>query len=140
MKPDGTERVSFQERAMYKLFVSLGAIFGGLAVIIGAFATHSLRHTLTPDAIALLETGVRYQIIHALALIAVGILGLQRKEPTLILNVAGISFLVGICLFAGSLYVLAFQSLVWVGLITPIGGLALIVGWGCLAIAPWQQF
>jgi uncharacterized membrane protein YgdD (TMEM256/DUF423 family) len=86
-----------------------------------------------------METGVRYQMIHALALIAVGILCLQRKEPTLALKAAGISFLMGIVLFAGSLYVLAFQSLFWVGLMTPIGGLALIVGWVCLAIAPWQQ-
>jgi uncharacterized membrane protein YgdD (TMEM256/DUF423 family) len=139
MKPDGSERVGFQERAMYKLFVSLGAISGGLAVILGAFATHNLRGTLDPSAIALMETGVRYQMIHALALIAVGILCLQRKEPTLALKVAGISFLMGTVLFAGSLYVLAFQNLFWVGLMTPIGGLALIVGWVCLAIAPWQQ-
>ena len=125
---------------MQKLFLSLGAIYGGLAVAIGAFATHALRATLSPESLHLIETGVRYQMIHALALLCVGILCIQIKALDLTLILAGIGFAIGIIGFSGSLYALALTSPVWLGFITPLGGLSLILGWASLAIAGWKQF
>jgi uncharacterized membrane protein YgdD (TMEM256/DUF423 family) len=127
---------------MQKFFLSLGAIYGGLAVTIGAFATHALRASLNPQSLQLIETGVRYQMIHALALLCVGILCIQIKDPDLTLTLAGFSFAIGIIGFSGSLYALALvsPSPTWLGFITPLGGLALILGWASLAIAAWKQF
>jgi uncharacterized membrane protein YgdD (TMEM256/DUF423 family) len=127
---------------MQKFFLSFGAIYGGLAVAIGAFATHALRATLNPQSLHLIETGVRYQMIHALALLCVGILCIQIKDPDLTLTLAGFSFTIGVIGFSGSLYALALvsPSPTWLGFITPLGGLALILGWASLAIATWKQF
>lgn len=125
---------------MQKIFLSLGAIYGGLAVAIGAFATHALRTTLNPQSLHLIETGVRYQMIHALVLLSVGILCIQIKAPDLTLTLAGISFAIGIIGFSGSLYALALLSPVWFGYITPLGGLALIFGWACLRLLPGNSF
>lgn len=128
---------------MQKVFLSLGAIYGGLAVAIGAFATHALRASLNSQSLHLIETGVRYQMIHALALLCVGILCTQIKDPDLTLTLAGFSFAIGVIGFSGSLYALALlvsPSPTWLGFITPLGGLALILGWTSLAIAAWKQF
>jgi uncharacterized membrane protein YgdD (TMEM256/DUF423 family) len=120
---------------MANVFIALGALLGGLSVLIGAFAAHSLRSILSPSALALVETGARYQMYHALALCGVGLLSLWQKESNLLLAIAGSCFVGGVLLFSGSLYGLSLGNAPWLGPVTPIGGLLLIGGWGMLAIA-----
>ena len=111
------------------LYIGAG-IAGFLGVAIGAFGAHGLRATLSPDKLAVFETGVRYQMYHAFALCAAawGWARWQRKA----FAVAGWLFAAGIVVFAGSLYALALSGERWLGGITPIGGLAFLAGWLCL--------
>ena len=118
---------------MNQLFFILGSISGGLAVALGAFGAHALKARLTPDLLATFETGVRYQMYHALALLVVAI-ALARVPASGLLNAAGWLFVVGTLLFSGSLYVLCFTQKRWLGAVTPFGGLAFIAGWACLAL------
>ena len=104
----------------------VGAILGGLAVAAGAFGAHALRGTVTPERLEVFETAVRYQMVHALALLAAGPLGAGK---------AGWAFLAGIVVFSGSLYGLVLLDQRWLGAITPLGGLLLIAGWVLLAVA-----
>jgi uncharacterized membrane protein YgdD (TMEM256/DUF423 family) len=120
---------------MKNAFIALGASLGGLSVLIGAFAAHSLRAVLSPSALALVETGARYQMYHALALFGVGLLSFWYKEPNLLLMIAGSCFVVGVLLFSGSLYGLSLGNAAWLGPVTPVGGLLLMGGWCVLAIA-----
>jgi uncharacterized membrane protein YgdD (TMEM256/DUF423 family) len=104
----------------------------GLAVVFGAFGAHALSDRLEPAAIEVFKTGVQYQMYHALALILTGIL-LKSKPSKNIAN-AALSFILGIFLFSGSLYIMTLGKLTnvefgWIGPITPIGGLAFIIGW-----------
>lgn len=115
------------------LFVALGAVNGFLAVALGAFAAHGLKGLLGPGLLDVFRTGVDYQAIHALALLAVGILGAQAHDRSGALRVAGWAFLVGIVLFSGSLYLLALTGTRWLGAVTPFGGTAFLVGWAALA-------
>jgi len=113
-------------------WLRLGAILGGLAVAGGAFAAHGLEKRLDERGLDLFETAARYQMYHALALVAVGLLaGTGRPGRTLV--VAGWSFFLGILLFSGSLYALALSGVRWLGAITPIGGVLFLVGWAALA-------
>lgn len=114
-----------------KLFLGLGAAFGGLAVVLGAFGAHALRSALSADDLATFEIGVRYQMYHALALVAVAWATTQWESGAL--TVAGWSFVVGILVFSGSLYTLVLTGQRWLGAVTPIGGVAFIVGWAILA-------
>lgn len=114
-----------------KLFFALGATFGGLAVVLGAFGAHALRSTLGSDDLATFEIGVRYQMYHALALLAVA-WAMTRWEAGA-LAVAGWAFVAGILVFSGSLYVLVLTGQRWLGAVTPLGGVAFIVGWALLA-------
>lgn len=114
-----------------KLFFALGAAFGGLAVVLGAFGAHALRSTLGPDDLTTFEIGVRYQMYHALALLAVAWAMTRWEGATLV--VAGWAFVVGILVFSGSLYTLVLTGQRWLGAVTPIGGVAFIVGWALLA-------
>ncbi len=110
------------------MFFALGALFGALGVGLGAFGAHALRAaTLTPQDLATFEIGVRYQLYHALALIAVAWATTQWEATTV--TWAGWAFVAGIVIFSGSLYVLVLTGQRWLGAITPIGGVALIVGW-----------
>ena len=115
-------------------WVRIGAILGGLGVIAGAFGAHGLREYLDERMQAIFETAVRYQMYHALALLAVGLLAMMGRGGTST-TVAGWSFLVGTLIFSGTLYGLSLSEIRWLGAITPIGGVALIVGWFALAIA-----
>jgi uncharacterized membrane protein YgdD (TMEM256/DUF423 family) len=113
-----------------------GALTGALGVMAGAFGAHGLKAKLTPELLATWSTGAEYHLYHALALLLVG--ALAGATPTGTLNGAGIALLLGIFLFSGSLYVLAFTGIKTFGIITPFGGLAFIVGWLLLAYAAWQ--
>lgn len=116
-----------------KLFAILGALFGGLGVAAGAFGAHALRARLDARMLEVFETAVRYQMFHALALFAAAWLWQQTHATAA--QVAGWAFLVGILLFSGSLYALALTGMRGLGAITPIGGVAFIVGWAALAMA-----
>jgi uncharacterized membrane protein YgdD (TMEM256/DUF423 family) len=123
---------------MTNFFGLIAAVMAGLSVASGAFASHALKDRLSEKALEIFETGSKYQMYHALALLMVGLF-LSRSEvtPTL-LNAAGWFFIIGIVLFSGSLYALSLSGIKWLGAITPLGGIAFLVGWGCLAIATWS--
>ncbi|MEN9203810.1 MAG: DUF423 domain-containing protein [Thermostichus sp. DG_1_6_bins_120] len=116
------------------IFLALAGLFGGLGVGMGAFAAHALRTQLSEGSLQLLETAVRYQMIHALALGLVAVL-LARLPGVAMLWAAGWAFAWGVLLFSGSLYALALMGSRWLGMITPLGGVALLIGWICLAFA-----
>ena len=122
---------------MCGVFPALGAIFAGLGVAGGAFAAHALKGVLTPEQLAAFETGVRYQMYHSLALLFVG--WLERQGANRWTSRAGWSFVAGILLFSGSLYLLSLFGMRWAGPITPLGGLSLIAGWVYLALACWPS-
>jgi uncharacterized membrane protein YgdD (TMEM256/DUF423 family) len=115
------------ERRLYLL----GAIAGFLAVALGAFAGHGLKARLAPDMLAAFETGVRYQMYHAFALFAAA-WGLGRWQHRAF-ELGGGLFVAGIVIFCGSLYALALSASAWLGVLTPVGGLAFLAGWLCLA-------
>jgi len=114
-------------------WIRIGAISAGLAVAAGAFGAHALEGKLDSRAKEVFETAARYQMFHALALLAVGLLAL-RGRPGRALDVAGWAFLIGAILFSGSLYALALTGIRWLGAITPLGGVGFLVGWAALAL------
>ena len=109
-----------------------GSVLCGLGVILGAFGAHGLRARLSPEMLVVFETGVRYHLIHALGLLAVA--WAASRWPGSYVSIAGYLFVAGIFIFSGGLYVLAITGIRWLGAITPIGGVCLIVGWGLLAV------
>ena len=111
----------------------VGAVMGAVGVAIGAFGAHGLRGRLSAEMLAVFETGVRYQMYHALALMALAALS-DRLNGRLI-EAAGWLFVAGIVLFSGSLYLLAVTGVTVLGAITPIGGVAFLAGWACLVLA-----
>lgn len=117
---------------MERTFLALGSILAGLAVAFGAFGAHGLRAVLTVQDLATFETGVRYQMYHALALLAVA-WAAGRWPDAATVPAAGWSFVVGIAVFSGSLYVLVLTGHRWLGAVTPLGGVAFLVGWLLLA-------
>ena len=126
---------------MAKLFLCLGALVGLLAVALGAFGAHALRGRLDDYARGIFETAVQYHFYHALALVLVGVILLSQSatQPSMtLLKSSGWLFLIGTAVFSGSLYLLAITGTKWLGAVTPLGGLALIAGWGCLAAAAWK--
>jgi uncharacterized membrane protein YgdD (TMEM256/DUF423 family) len=121
---------------MVRLFFTIGALSGFIGVALGAFAAHGLKSRLTPELLATFEVGVRYQMYHAFALLAVG--WAQTRWPGILLNASGWLFVAGTVIFSGSLYVLSLSGLRWLGAVAPIGGIALLAGWLCLAWAAWK--
>lgn len=124
------------------MWLVLGALSGLVSVAAGAFGAHALKQRLPPDLLAIFETGARYQMYHALALVLVGVLAWRSELPGRLaapLQLAGGGFLVGTLLFSGSLYILALSGQRWLGAITPLGGLAFLAGWLALAWAGWLQ-
>jgi uncharacterized membrane protein YgdD (TMEM256/DUF423 family) len=119
---------------MDKTFFFLGSLSGAIAVMLGAFGSHGLRKWLTSESMATFEIGVRYQMYHAVAIIAASIASGQWSASSLP-GVAGWLFTIGTLLFSGSLYILALTQKRWPGAITPFGGLAFIAGWVCLALS-----
>jgi uncharacterized membrane protein YgdD (TMEM256/DUF423 family) len=117
---------------MANTFMLLGSLAGFIGVGAGAFGAHGLRSRLSPDMLAVFETAVRYQMYHAFALLITATV-IGRVGDARLLSVAGWSFMAGIVLFSGSLYILALTRLSALGAVTPLGGLAFLVGWACLA-------
>jgi uncharacterized membrane protein YgdD (TMEM256/DUF423 family) len=115
-----------------RLAATIGAVFGALAVILGAFGAHALRSHLDARDLETFETAVRYQMYHAFALFAAAWL-ISRTAPHA--GAAAWAFVVGIVIFSGSLYLLVATGQRWLGAVTPIGGLAFIAGWVLLALA-----
>ena len=116
-----------------KLFWIAGATLGFLGVAAGAFGAHALRASLSPDLLTIFETGARYQMYHAFGLFAVAWARSQWVNGYA--TAAGWLFIVGVVLFSGSLYILALTGVRWLGAITPLGGVAFLAGWACLAMA-----
>ena len=118
---------------MNRTFLLIGAAFGFLGVTFGAFGAHALRNRLSPDMLSVFETGVRYQMYHALAILvvasAMGHFGNAR-----LLGIAGWLFTAGIVLFSGSLFALALSDIRILGAVTPIGGLLFLAGWAVLLV------
>lgn len=121
---------------MIRLFLLLAAFFGLTGVALGAFAAHGLKSRLGADYLAVFQTGVQYQLIHALALF--GVASLALHAPNRLLVAAGGLFALGVLLFSGSLYLLTLTGLSKLGIITPIGGTAFLGGWICLILAAWN--
>lgn len=122
---------------MEKLFLVLAALLGGLAVALGAFGAHALQARISEQLLQTFETGVRYHFYHALALTAV-VVAVGRWPQSSLAVAAGWLFIAGIVVFSGSLYLLALTGVRWLGAITPIGGVAFLAGWACLALAAWR--
>lgn len=119
-----------------KFFIIAGAFNAMLAVILGAFGAHALKEKLTEKYLAIWETAVQYQMFHAIGLIIIGILmSSSLLGPISQLNWAGWLLLAGIIIFSGSLYILSLSGIGILGAITPIGGVAFIVGWIMLIVA-----
>jgi uncharacterized membrane protein YgdD (TMEM256/DUF423 family) len=115
---------------MDRLFFTAGAVAAFVAVALGAFGAHSLKDRLSPDLLSIFETGVRYQMYHAFGLLAVAWAITHWPEKNL--NAAGWSFIVGIIIFSGTLYLLSLTGVRWLGAITPLGGIAFLIGWAIL--------
>lgn len=118
---------------MDRRFFVLGALLAMVGVAAGAFGAHALKARLAADMLAVFETGVRYQLVHSLALLATA--WASHRWPGRIARAAGWLFVTGIVLFSGSLYLLALTGIRGIGIVTPLGGAAFILGWGCLAWA-----
>jgi uncharacterized membrane protein YgdD (TMEM256/DUF423 family) len=122
---------------MAKVFITLASFSGLLAVAFGAFGAHALKNRLDDYAMGVFHTAVQYHFYHSLALLAVGVIALNYPH-TALLRSSGWLFTLGIVVFSGSLYLLSLTGLRWLGAVTPIGGLAFIAGWACLAAASWK--
>ncbi len=106
----------------------LGAVLAFIGVGLGAFGAHSLEGVLTPERLETFETGVRYQMYHALALLAIGALPVKARRAALFI-------FVGSLVFSGSLYILVLSGVSWLGAVTPIGGVLQLVGWALLFVS-----
>ena len=118
---------------MKSSFLFLGALSALIGVGMGAFGAHGLKATLSPELLSVYQTGVSYQMWHALGLICIALMSQQVSESRL-LNWAGYLMFAGILMFSGSLYLLALLNLKWLGMITPLGGVSFIMAWAFLAI------
>lgn len=121
-----------------KVFVLLGSLNAFLAVALGAFGAHGLKSKVTAELLSVWQTGVQYQMFHALGLVLLGIL-LQLFPQAALLRPAGWLLFSGIVLFSGSLYLLVLSGIRPLGMVTPIGGIAFLLGWVLLAVALWQN-
>ena len=122
---------------MARLFISLAALSGLLAVGLGAFGAHALRSRLDEHALSVYQTAVQYHFYHSLSLLGVGLLCLWQPQSRL-LWFSGSAFALGILVFSGSLYVLSLTGVRWLGAVAPIGGLAFMAGWLLLLLAAWR--
>ena len=121
---------------MDRLFFALGSLSALIGVALGAFAAHGLKARLAPELLVTFEVGVRYQMYHAFALIAVA--WACTRWPGTLVTASGWLFVAGTLLFSGSLYALGLSGMRWLGMVTPLGGLAFLAGWACLAWGAWK--
>lgn len=121
---------------MFRVFLMMAAFFGFTGVALGAFAAHGLKGRLSAEYLAIFQTGVLYQLIHALALFGVALLAMHM--PGRLVSWAGYSFAAGIVLFSGSLYLLTLSGLGKLGIVTPFGGLCFLLGWSILGVLAWR--
>ena len=119
-----------------KICLLVASLALAAAVALGAFGAHAMKSRLGADMLAVYQTAVQYHFWHALGLFALALLMLQWDAPAL--NLAGWLLLAGLILFCGSLYLLALTGARWLGMVTPLGGLAFLAGWLCLAWAAWR--
>ncbi len=117
-------------------FFVAGALFAFIAVAAGAFGAHGLRDILPADLLEVFETAARYQMYHSFALLVAAIL--ISRWASRAARTAGWLFIAGILIFSGSLYILALTGIRWLGAVTPLGGVAFLAGWLCLAAAAWR--
>ncbi len=122
---------------MGKGFLLWGGIQAFLAVALGAFGAHALKERLSAEMTAIYHTSVQYHFYHALGLLAVGLLALHIPSSSWI-NWGGGLMLAGILLFSGSLYLLALTGVRWLGMITPLGGMAFLLAWICVVVGVWK--
>ncbi|HLC43118.1 MAG TPA: DUF423 domain-containing protein [Methylomirabilota bacterium] len=121
---------------MDRVFFALGSVSALLGVALGAFGSHALREKLSSEMLDIFEVGVRYQMYHALALLAVA--GAGGRWPGDGITAAGWLFVAGTVVFSGSLYLLSLTGIRWLGAVTPIGGVAFLLGWFFLAWSVWK--
>ncbi|MFW6089870.1 MAG: DUF423 domain-containing protein [Gemmatimonadota bacterium] len=121
-------------RRMANRWLATGAVLAGLGVAAGAFGTHALADRLSPELLDVFETATRYHLLHAVALLVVG-LAAARDAVSRLWNVAGWLFTAGILVFGGSLYALALTGARWLGAVTPIGGACFLAAWAVVAVA-----
>jgi len=126
------------ETFMIRFFLLAASLAGLLAVALGAFGAHALKARLSPDLLAVWHTAVQYQFYHVLALLAVALLMMNGALESTALKIAGIAFVIGMLVFSGSLYVLCLSGVRWLGAVTPLGGVAFLVGWIALFVFAWQ--
>ena len=128
---------------MHKTFLSLGALFGGIAVALGAFGAHGLKNIVSSDVVSVFQTGVQYQMYHTLALLVVAIV--YERLPNQWIRWSGYLFSFGILFFSGSLYLITALKAeeksipVFIGAVTPLGGLLFIFGWLSLLIGLFKR-
>ncbi|MCV2886656.1 DUF423 domain-containing protein [Aestuariibacter sp. AA17] len=115
------------------LYICIAAFFGMTSVMLGAFGAHGLKGKLSDTLLSTFETGVQYQMYHSLAILLIAVLLIQLKLPVLAWAAGFMSL--GVVLFSGSLYGLALLQMSWLGPVTPIGGLCMIIGWGILLVS-----
>lgn len=120
-----------------KIFVVLGSLSAFIGVALGAFGAHGLKTRVAPEMLTVWQTGVQYHLVHALGLVLIGVLCQLMPETSLIRS-AGWMLLIGTILFSGSLYLLVLSDIRALGMITPLGGVAFLIGWLLVAIAVWQ--
>jgi len=121
-----------------KLFVMIGSLSAFFGVALGAFGAHGLKSRVEPDMLKVWETAVLYHLIHALALVLVGVLCTVMIDNASVRS-AGWAFLAGTVMFSGSLYILVLSGVKPLGIITPLGGVAFLAGWLLLAVAAWRH-
>lgn len=115
-----------------------GAVAAGIAVALGAFGAHGLKGRVEPALLDVFETGVRYHMYHALALLALGLAQARSGSAPAPWNLAGWLFLAGIVIFSGSLYAMTLTGARWLGAVTPLGGVAFLLGWAAAAFAAFR--
>jgi uncharacterized membrane protein YgdD (TMEM256/DUF423 family) len=121
---------------MERVFFIIGALSAFIGVAAGAFGAHGLKSRMNTEMLSVFEVGVRYQMYHAFALIIAA--GVQSKWPSTLITTGGWLFVIGTILFSGSLYLMSMTEVRWLGAITPLGGLAFLAGWVCMAWGAWR--
>jgi uncharacterized membrane protein YgdD (TMEM256/DUF423 family) len=139
LPPNNIPKNVKESNSMLKTFIILGSVNAFLSVALGAFGAHGLKSKISSDMLAVYQTGVQYHMIHSIGLILIAILS-EKLLPSYLVTWSGWSLFIGIILFSGSLYALSISGIRVLGAITPLGGLAFLLGWTLLATAAFKSF